>query len=145
MDKPTNPKDIIGSTKVPLGLVPAVTMAYLAIGHLEGDLKYGRVNWREAGVRMMIYIDAALRHIEKLKEGQWDDPVTKVPHLANALACLSIIVDAKHADKLVDDRPKSTPAADVIDEMSSIVANLKELYGDKKPTDYFIDGPKERV
>lgn len=143
-DKPTNPKDIIGSNKVPLGLVPAVTIGYCAVGHLEGDLKYGRTNWREAGVRTMIYIDALLRHVEKFKEGEWEDPVTKVPHLANALACISIIIDAYHAGKLVDDRPKSTPASEVIDGLGEVVVNLKKLYGDKKPIDYFIDGPKQR-
>jgi hypothetical protein len=143
-DKPSNPKDIIGCTKVPLGLVPGTTMAYLAIGHLEGDLKYGRVNWRETGVRMSIYLDACLRHIEKLKEGEWDDPVTKVPHLANALACLSIIIDAHHCGKLTDDRPKSAPAGEVIDKMSEVVTHLQGLFGDKKPVDYFIDGSKQR-
>lgn len=143
-DKPSNPKDVIGSNKVPLGLVPGTTMAYLAIGHLEGDLKYGRVNWREAGVRTMIYIDACLRHLAKFRDGEWDDPVTKVPHLANALACLSIIVDAYHSGKLVDDRPKSAPTAEVIEDLSKVVVSLKQLYGDKKPIDYYIDGPKQR-
>ena len=143
-DKPSNPKDIIGSNKVPLGLVPGITMAYLALGHLEGDLKYGRTNWREAGVRTMIYVDACLRHIEKFKEGEWADPITKIPHLANALACLSIIADAFHANKLIDDRPKSTPAAETIDQLGELVTHLKSLYGDRKPMDYFITGPKER-
>ena len=143
-EKPSNPKDIIGSNKVPLGLVPGTTMAYLAIGHLEGDLKYGRVNWREAGIRTMIYIDAALRHIEKFKEGEWADPETHVPHLANALACMSIIIDAHHSGKLIDDRPKSAPAAEAMEEMSKVLTHLKTLHGDKKPVDYFIDGPKQR-
>ena len=143
-DKPSNPKDVIGSNKVPLGLVPAVTMAYLAVGHLEGDIKYGRSNWREAGVRTMIYLDACLRHVEKFKEGEWEDPETKVPHIANALACLSIIVDAHHADKLIDDRPKSTPAGPVIDKLSKVVMHLKALHNDKKPVDYLIGGPKQR-
>lgn len=144
-DKPSNPKDLIGSTKVPLGLVPSLTMAYLAVGHLEGDLKYGRVNWREAGVRFSIYLDAMLRHIMKLRDGEWADPITTVPHLANILCCASIIIDAKHADKLIDDRPKANAAtSDVIDEMSGVVKTLQDLFKDKKPTDYFIDGPKER-
>lgn len=142
--KPSNPKDIIGSDKVPLGLVPAVTMAYLAVGHLEGDLKYGRANWRETGVRTMIYVDACLRHIEKFKEGEWEDDTTHVPHLANALACLSIIIDAHHAGKLNDDRPKSTPASAVIDNMGEVVKHLKGLHGTMKPTDYLINGPVER-
>jgi hypothetical protein len=142
--KETNPKDVIGSDKVPMGLVPAVTIAYCALGHLEGDLKYGRTNWREAGVRTMIYVDACLRHIEKFKDGEWADPTTNVPHLANALACLSIIIDAHHSGKLNDDRPKSAPAAEVIDELGGVVKHLKSLHKDMKPTDYFIDGPKKR-
>lgn len=142
--KPTNPKDIIGSDKAPLSLVPGTTMTYLAIGHLEGDLKYGRKNWREAGVRFSIYLDACLRHLQKLNDGEWEDPVTKVPHLANALTCLSIIVDAHHAGKLTDDRPIAVPTGKVIDDMSSTVKHLKGLFKDAKPVDYFINGPKER-
>lgn len=142
--KPSNPKDLIGSTKVPMGLVPPVTTAYCAIGHLEGDLKYGRANWREAGVRTMIYLDAAKRHLDKFRDGEWADPETKVPHLANALACISIILDAYHCDKLIDDRPKGVNSAKVIDSLSEVVKHLIDMHKDKKPTDYFIDGPKER-
>ncbi|HVI40385.1 MAG TPA: dATP/dGTP diphosphohydrolase domain-containing protein, partial [Anaerovoracaceae bacterium] len=120
--KPTNPKDIIGTDKVPLNLVPGTTMAYLALGHLEGHLKYGRSNWREAGIRMSIYLDALQRHVKKMEDGgEWEDPVTKVPHLANAITCLSIIIDAYECDKLVDDRPKSAPTASVIDRFSEKV------------------------
>jgi hypothetical protein len=142
--KESNPKDIVGSDKVPLGLVPGITMGYLAVAHLEGDLKYGRTNWREAGVRTSIYIDACLRHLEKFKEGQWEDTTTKVPHLASAMACMSIIVDAYHAGKLVDDRPKSVDASSVIDGLGDVVKHLKSLHGHMKPIDYFIDGPKQR-
>lgn len=144
-DKPSNPKDLIGSSKVPLGLVPPLTMAYLAVGHLEGDLKYGRVNWREAGVRFSIYLDAMLRHIMKLRDGEWADETTLVPHLASILCSASIIIDAHHAGKLIDDRPKSNEAtSDAIDDLSENVKHLQELFKDKKPTDYFIDGPKPR-
>jgi hypothetical protein len=142
--KDTNPKELVGSNKVPMGLVPPVTSAYLAIGHLEGDLKYGRANWREAGVKTMTYIDAAKRHIDKFRDGQWEDPQTHVPHLANALACVSIIIDAYHAKKLVDDRPKSVDSASVIDGLSEVVQHLRVLHKDMKPVDYFINGPKER-
>lgn len=143
-EKPSNPKDLIGSDKLPLSLVPGTTKAYLAIGHLEGRLKYGLVNFREVGVKTSIYLDALDRHVEKFKNGEWEDPVTKVPHLANALACLSIIVDAYECGKLVDDRPKSAPVAELIDKFSGLVVHLKKLFGDKKPIDYFINGPKQR-
>jgi hypothetical protein len=58
---------------------------------------------------------------------------------------LSIIVDAHHCGKLIDDRPKSAPVAELIDSMSEKVVKLKELFGGSKPTDYFIDGPKKRA
>ena len=34
--KPTNPKDIIGSNKVPMSMVPETALAYAALGLLEG-------------------------------------------------------------------------------------------------------------
>lgn len=156
-DKPSNPKDLIGSNKLPLGLVPTITKALTALGLLEGHLKYGLVNWREAGVRFSIYKDALERHMEKLAGGEWADPTTKVPHLGNAMACLTIIADAVYAGKLIDDRPKPTSGyvespdvptvmsnAEIIDSFSEIVIHLKKLYGDRTPTDYYISGPKER-
>jgi len=154
--KPSNPKDLIGTNKVPLGLVPDTTKVLLALGHLEGNLKYGLVNWREAGVRFSIYIDALERHVAKLKAGEWADPITMVPHLGNAMACLSIITDAVYAGKLIDDRPMTTmgfkqaslpgqmSVPELIDSAVIIVKHLRELFGDSKPIDYFIDGPKQR-
>lgn len=144
-EKPTNPKDLIGSDKLPLGMVPATTRAYLTLGHLEGHLKYGLVNWREAGVKLSIYHDALNRHLAKFFDGgEWEDPETQVPHLANALACLSIIVDAYECGKLTDDRPKSAPVPALIDRFSEKVKHLKRLFGEKKPVDYFITGAKQR-
>jgi hypothetical protein len=144
-DKPSNPKDLIGSNKLPLGIVPATTEAYLALGHSEGHIKYGLVNWREAGVRWSIYKDALLRHIAKFEAGEEEDPETTVPHLANAITCLSIIIDAKECGKLIDDRPKPAPISELIVRFSQKLMFLKKLFGDKKPVDYFLTGPKERV
>lgn len=138
--KPSNPKDMIGSGKLPMELVPAVTIAYAALGHAEGMLKYGLVNWRAAGVRTSIYLDALDRHIKKFKEGEWADPKTSVPHLANALACISIIIDAHHAGKLIDDRPMSNPGAiEFIEgEGQAIWQHLRELFGGVQPKHWTI-------
>lgn len=157
-DKPSNPKDIVGSNKLPLDLVPTVTRGLCALGHMEGALKYGLVNWREAGIKLSIYLGALERHIEKLKGGEWADPATRVPHLGNALACLSIIADAAYSGQLIDDRPKPTSgypdtvdlpgamsSSDIIDSFGAVVVHLKGLFGDKCPTDYFITGPVKRV
>lgn len=142
--KESNPKDLIGSNKLPLDLVPGTTKAYITLGHLEGHLKYGLTNWRETGVKLSIYLGALERHLEKFKGGEWEDKDTKIPHLASALTCLSIIVDAYECGKLTDDRPKSAPVSELIDRFSEKVVFLKEMFKDKKPTDYFVSGPKVR-
>ena len=144
--KPSNPKDLIGSNKLPLGLVPSTTMAYLTVGHAEGHIKYGLVNWREAGVRYSIYKDALLRHLAKFEDGEEEDPDTTVPHLANAITCLSIIIDAKECGQLIDDRPKSLGVVpSLIERFGKKIVHLKNMFADKKPVDYFIGGPKERA
>ena len=52
--KDTNPKDAIGSGKVPMHLWPSTATAVGSIALLNGALKYGRSNWRVAGVRASI-------------------------------------------------------------------------------------------
>lgn len=143
-DKPTNPKDLIGSNKLPLEMVPTSTKAYLALGHAEGHIKYGLVNFREAGVKASIYVAALNRHLDKWWEGEEEDPDTTVPHLANAIACLSILIDAKECGKLLDDRPKSAPVGGLLERFSKKLVHLKTMFKDKRPTDYFISGPKKR-
>lgn len=143
VNKLSNPKDVIGSDKVPMSIVPDTTKAYLALGHLEGLLKYGAWNWRSAGVRTSIYLDALERHIAKFKNGEWADGATKIPHLANALACLSIIVDAYECGKLNDDRPISAPVAQTIDKLSDNVKHLKAMFKDCNPKHYTINNKEE--
>lgn len=138
--KPTNPKDLIGTNKVPMNLVPASSIAYQALGHLEGHLKYGKTNWRETGVKFTIYLDAMLRHIKKLDDGQWEDPDTKVPHLSSILACAGILVDAFECGKLIDDRPKQGGGPDAIDRLSGVVSHLRTLHADKNPKHYTHEG-----
>lgn len=131
--KDTNPKDAIGQGKLPLHLIPGTAKAYMATAFLEGALKYGKYNWRISGVRASIYLDALERHIEKWKNGEDCDPVTKVHHLASAMACLAIILDAGVCGKLTDDRPPRAPTSAIIDRMAQEVARLKELFADHDP------------
>jgi len=139
----TNPKDAIGVTKVPLHLTPGSAKAYLAMGFLEGALKYGKYNWRIAGVRASIYLDAMERHMEKYKNGEDVDLVTKVPHLASVMACCAIILDANLVGKLNDDRPPRAPVSALLDSLAVHVKHLQDLYGDETPHQYTIeDGQK---
>lgn len=137
--KLSNPKDLIGSDKLPLDQLPVMGKAYQALAHLEGTLKYGLVNWRDAGVRSSIYLAAMERHMGKWKEGEWADPKTKVPHLGSIMACCAILADAYENGKLVDDRPKPVPGiGEKLDAMAETVKHLKDLFKDCRPTHYTI-------
>ncbi|KKL55932.1 hypothetical protein LCGC14_2250470 [marine sediment metagenome] len=87
--KPTNPKDALGSNKVPLHLWPQTATILGAMGLLDGALKYGRSNWRAVGIRASIYYDAVDRHMSAWFEGEDNDPDSGLPHLAHALAGLA--------------------------------------------------------
>lgn len=100
----TNPKDLMGIKKVPLGQVCPVAMAHESCAMLDGDLKYGFRNWREKNVVARIYIDAALRHINSWAEGEETADDSGVHHLGHARACLGILLDAQETGNLIDDR-----------------------------------------
>jgi len=136
--KPSNPKDIVGSGKLPLHLWPATASAMGSLGLLDGMLKYGRSNWRVAGVRASIYVDAAQRHLAKWFEGQDNDVDSGLPHFAHALACLAILVDAQAAGKLNDDRMVAGGYLEMLDALTPHVARLKALHADKDPKHYSI-------
>lgn len=125
--KATNPKDTAATTRLDLTLVPDSAVAYCALAMTEGDLKYGGYNWREAGVQTSVYVAALRRHIAKYFNGEWADPKTKVPHLANALACLAVLVDAHEHGNLNDDRPPAQ-ASGLYDRAEEIVAHLQTIF-----------------
>lgn len=136
--KPTNPKDAIGSSKLPLHLWPATATAMGSIGLLNGALKYGRSNWRAAGVKASIYVDAAQRHLAAWFEGEEVDPDDGAPHLAAALACIAIIVDAKAAGKLNDDRQFPGGYRQLVDELTPHVERLKAHHAAQDPKHWTI-------
>ncbi len=141
--KPTNPKDAIGSDKLPIHLWPMSATAFGCIGLANGATKYGRANWREAGVRPSIYVDAAIRHITDWFEGNDTDPEDGVHNLAGALACLGILVDALVTGKLNDDRNYNGIGWRVARSMMEPhVKRLKEMRADRSPKHYSIaDSP----
>ncbi len=137
--KDTNPKDAVGSNKLPLHLWPAAATALGSVGMLNGMLKYGRANFRVAGIRPTIYIDAAQRHLAAWLEGEELDPDDNVPHLAAALACIAIIVDARVAGKFNDDRNVNNAGyREFIDNITALVPQLKEHHADRTPQHYTI-------
>lgn len=138
--KPTNPKDAIATDKLPLHLVSPFVKAYQAISHYLGNVKYGAWNWRGAGARVSVYVSALHRHIDAWWEGEENDPVDGTPHLANALACIDILIDAKHAGLLIDDRPPSNAAelARIRAELEALMPKIRQKYADKHPHHFTI-------
>jgi len=136
--KLSNPKDILGSNKLPLSLWPTTATAMGCIGMLNGMLKYGRANFRVVGIRMSIYIDACLRHLFLLMEGEECDQDDGVPHIAAALACLGIIVDAMYAGLLNDDRNYPGGYQKALAELTPHVERLKLLHAARTPKHYHL-------
>lgn len=136
--KPSNPKDMIGSGKLPIHLWPNTATAMGCIGFLNGLLKYGRSNFRAVGIRASIYYDAAKRHLDAWFEGEIVDPDDGVPHLAAALACIAIIVDAEAAGKLNDDRAYPGGYRALVERLTPLVGHLKSHHAGRDPKHYTI-------
>lgn len=100
-----NPKTAIGVTKVPLHLVPPSAKHFLASAFADGAKKYGPYNWRDKTVSSSVYLGAAQRHMDAWWDGEAVSADAKVHHLAHAMACLAIVLDAETVGKLNDDRP----------------------------------------
>jgi len=109
-NKDTNPKDAVGSKKVPMSRVPVAPLLEVAASLHEGHVKgYRGHNWRIAGVRASIYYDAAHRHLMAWWEGQDIDPDSGLSHISKAIAGLFVLRDAMIHDNWTDDRPPKTP------------------------------------
>ena len=100
-----NPKTLVGAAKVPLHLVPPSAKYYLAQALKNGADKYGSYNWRDAAISVSTYKAAMERHMDAFWDGEDLAEDSGVHHVAHAMACAALILDAMSIDKLVDDRP----------------------------------------
>jgi hypothetical protein len=106
MLKDTNPKDAVGVRKWrQYCTVPTTIIWELGVAMLEGARKYGRHNYRVAGVRASVYVDAAKGHIDSWWEGEDIDADSGLSHVTKAMASLAVLRDAMINDMLTDDRP----------------------------------------
>lgn len=140
--KDTNPKDAIGIAKVPYSTVPSEVIAEVGLAMMEGALKYGRHNFRSAGVRASVYHDAAKRHLDQFWEGQDTDPDSGLSHLVKAIACCVVLRDSQFRDNWVDDRPPKL-SDDWIVEMNAKAAALLEKYPNPLPAYTELDTAEE--
>src|SRR3546814_1076431 len=93
ISKDTNPKDAVGTKKWrQFSTIPVTIIWELGVAMLEGARKYGRHNYRVAGVRGSVYVDAAIGHITQWWEGEDLDPDTgdrKSTRLNSSHSCAS--------------------------------------------------------
>ena len=131
--KDTNPKDAVGTGKVPVSTVPAPVIAEVGLAMLEGARKYGRHNYRIAGVRASVYYDAVMaRHMPAWWEGQDIDPGSGISHITKAIASLVVLRDAMMNDMWEDDRPPPVANQNWVEDMNKLATEINAKYPDPK-------------
>jgi hypothetical protein len=138
-----NPKLSIGSQKIPLGMFSPIGVAYGAIGKMNG-MKYGRGNYNANPVILSEYLHALKRHIAEFEAGKECD-AEGVPNLSSALANIDIILCAREAGTLIDDRELIYGYDDVLERLTPIVNQINESNKGKEIRHYTIkdNKPKE--
>lgn len=140
--KDTNPKDAVGTAKAPMSCVPLPVVMELATAMMEGARKYGRHNYRVAGVRASVYFDALMRHMFAWFEGEDIDADSGLSHITKGIATLAVLRDAMMNDKWVDDRPPQPPEGWLV-ELNMRAAALLEKYPDGKAA--YLEGDQDEV
>ena len=90
-----NPKDAIGKSKSLLHLVPPALMIWAAEVFRFSAPKYGPFNWRNQRVNRTVYLDATMRHLLAMIDGQRYDVESGLPHEAHIAANMAILLDAQ--------------------------------------------------
>jgi hypothetical protein len=126
---------------VGLSCVPMTVVLEIATAMREGAQKYGRHNWREAGVRSSVYFDAAIRHLFAWWEGEEIDPDSGISHLTKAIASLVVLRDGQmqsetQPELFNDDRP--------VNHVKHLVTKMNTKISDKairdmRPRPFLID------
>ena len=126
--KDTNPKDAVGTKKVPITVLSFPVLGEVALAMLEGARKYGRHNYRIAGVRASVYLDAVImRHLAPFWEGEDIDNDSGLSHITKAIAGLMVLRDSMIQGNWVDDRPPKSPNG-WKDELNEKAKKVIEMY-----------------
>ena len=133
--KPTNPKDAVGIRKPRFySGMSCHVRRLVSIGMMEGAMKYGRHNYRDAGVRASVYYDSTNEHLDDWYEGEDIDPDSDLNHVIKAICSLYVLADAIITGNFVDDRPPRTKKVrDIVKESQPIVDRLFEKYPNPLP------------
>ena len=96
-------------------------------------MKYGRHNYRIAGVRASTYIDATIGHLLDYWEGQDIAPDSDLHHITKAIASLYVLRDAQMRNMCEDDRPPKSDVEGDKTRLQAIVNKLFEKYPNPVP------------
>jgi len=134
--KLSNPKDAAATgRRVCFSVLPVRALVGAALALSEGAHKYGRHNYREAGVRASVYFDAMARHLFAWWEGEDIDPASGVHHLDKLIAGALVVRDAMIGDMCTDDRPPSAPDGWVNEantRYAALMARMRAEHGEAK-------------
>jgi Domain of unknown function (DUF5664) len=133
-----NPKLQYSARKVPLGLLSPIAKAWWALAQFSGALTYGAWNYRGSRVSASTYVDAAHRHLDAYLSGEELDG-DGLHNLGCVMACCSILIDAREAGTLVDDRPPAADARPTYARVAEAMAKLSAKYGDRRPRHFTIE------
>lgn len=136
-------KNAAGKRKAQVQLFPPSAIIHGADALAEGAAKYGAYNWREPGseVELMQYIGAIKRHVDAILDGEDIDPESKngKTHWAGIIATAAVVIDATEVGTLVDDRPPTGTAAQMLRDRAGV--HLREevevdvtAFGDEDPS-----------
>lgn len=128
-----NPKDIQGSAKPNLSVLPLAPLLEVIAALTEGRRKYGPWNWRAEEVSETIYADAAIRHLMQFIAGEDVDPDSGVHHISKAIAGLLVVRDAQLHGCSVDDRYVNQNLN--IDAIKKQILDVVEKYPDPVESD----------
>lgn len=109
-----NPKDVAAVARLDISLLPTSGIIHGAHAAMDGARKYGPYNWRDEKIRAMGYLSAAQRHIQAFIDGENEAPDSRCHHLGHVIATCAILIDAFENDCVIDDRPPSGRAAEIM-------------------------------
>lgn len=143
--KATNPKDLVGSTKIPMYLWPNTATIYGCLALFDGAGKYGRSNYRVLGVKSSVYYSALRRHLDSWFEGEDCASDSGLPHLAHALADLAILVEATEMGILIDDRMYPGAFNEMLKKYEPMVQKIIDRHANKQVVHYDLRSIQECV
>lgn len=97
----------------------------MAMGLKEGARKYGPFNWRVEPVQGRVYLEAALRHLLLLLDGEDFDRDTGIHHGAFVLSTMAIFIDTLLQGRQIDNRALPGRSGDLVAYFNDLPGTMR--------------------